>query len=193
MSGLWKPGDPIPEGQDLDEQFKGLGLDFEDEGGNHDDGPSIRLLRCTQCRSLEILPDYVGDPHYDVVLDDATMTHQKRHPYNDVADAFLMRVSQYDWDRHKKTIVKKIWSDQEKHVGFIPEYYDTKSTYNEDAVKCFDQHHRSIPCIDWHVDRKRIGNPTKEGWKSGPRVYLCDFCPVAAKVQQAKNKARGLE
>lgn len=179
MSELWRPDDPR----------------FTDKGEQvvtADEGPQIRLLRCTHCRSLEELPDYQGDPRDDHLLDQLVLDHQRRHPFHEETDAFLLRVSEEKWHnpRTRRSINNQIWADL-KGTGLAPEYYASKNTFVEDANKCFIQHHRSIPCIDWHADRKRIGNPTKEGWREGRvKVYLCDFCPAASKVAQARFDAK---
>lgn len=184
--GLWTP--PVTA-----DDFTDIGH-VEERG---DTGPQIRLLRCTTCRTLEELPDYQGDPRDDTVLDHLVHEHNRKHPNVDNKDAYLLRVSETLW-RNPKTgrkIHEQIWSDlKEQGVlgGFVPSYYDSKNTFVEDANQCFVQHRRSIPCIDWHADRKRIGNPTKEGWREGRvKVFLCDFCPVASSVMQAKRSAAG--
>jgi hypothetical protein len=191
---LWTPGDDSPTKQqrEIDEALKSLGETEGHEAGA--EGRQIRLLRCTQCKTLEELPDYQGDPHNDVVLDELVERHRRRHPHDDAPANFLLRVSEEMWNNpaKKKAIHKQIWADLEKDKGFVPEYYDTKNTLHEDAVKCFERHSRSIPCIDWHAHDKRIGNPTKEGWREGRvKVYVCDFCPVAAKVMEMRNKELG--
>lgn len=174
--------------------------DFTDIGATHDptdEGPQIRLLRCTVCRTLEVIPDFQGDPRDDVLLEARVQDHQRRHPFHDEKDAYLLRVSERAWNNPKigRKIHDKIWEDlKSKGIlgGFVPEYYATKNQYVEDAVKCHNQHNRQVPCIDWKVDRKRIGNPTQQGWDEGKvKVYLCDFCPVASKVMEAKRAAAG--
>lgn len=177
---LWTPGKKV-----TDEDFTG----GENTTISGDTGPQIRLLRCTKCKTLEELPDYQGDPRNDVVLDHAVMTHQQRHPFHDDPDAFLLRISEEVWKRNKKEINKRIWEDV-KDQGFVPDYYDAKNTFMEDASKCHVRHNRQIPCIDWNADSKRIGNPTKEGWKSGAKVYLCAFCPVQAAVNNAQWESK---
>jgi hypothetical protein len=184
VSDLWRPDDP---------RFK---TDIEGAGEQvvtADEGPQIRILRCTTCGTLEELPDFQGDPRDDVLLDHLVMEHNRRHPHVNDANNFLLRVSEEKW-RHPRTrraIHKQIWADREGK-GFVPEYYASRSTFIEDANKCFVQHNRSIPCIDWQSDRKRIGNPTKEGWREARvKVYLCHFCPVASKVMEARNEQLG--
>ena len=175
-----------------DEDFKDIG-----DTGTEYGAPFIRLLRCTHCRTLEELPDYQGDPRDDVLLDHLVMEHNRLHPNNDEKDAFLLRVSEAAWKNPKtrRPIHDKIWEDLKNKGllgGFVPEYYASKNTFVEDANKCFIQHNKQVPCIDWHADRKRIGNPTKEGWQRGEvKVYLCDFCPVASKVMEARRAAAG--
>lgn len=185
MSDLWRPDDP---------RFR---TDVEGAGEQvvtADEGPQIRLLRCTHCKTLEELPDYQGDPREDHLLDHLVSEHQRRHPFHDEPDAFLLRVSEEKWrnPRSRRSIHAQIWQDVKGEGGFVPEYYASKNTFVEDANKCHVQHNRQVPCIDWKVDRKRIGNPTKEGWREGRvKVYLCDFCPVASMVMQAKREAAG--
>ncbi len=178
-------------GEHLDKAFRELAERGEagESGENttmltRTDAPSLRLVRCSTCKVLEEIPDYTGDPHYDMVLDDVVRRHEEIHGDRDTL--VLLRVSQEDWGNpgRKRQIHKSIW---EGVKGFVPEYYATKSTYQEDAVKCFKAHSFSVPCIDWRSDRKRLGNPTKEGWKQAVVVlHLCDFCPVKVKVQEAQ-------
>lgn len=187
MSDLWRPGD------DVDFRTEGEGAGQVTNIIADETGSQIRLLRCTHCGTLEELPDYQGRPEEDHVLDHLVMQHNKRHPH--VADTknFLFRVSEAAWKNPKsrRPIHARIWADQQGK-GFVPEYYAAKNTFMEDASKCHTEHNRQVPCIDWHNDRKRIGNPTKEGWDRGAvKVYLCDFCPVAAMVMQAKREAAG--
>lgn len=186
MGDMWLP--PV-----TDNDFTDIGVTHE----STDEGPQIRLLRCTHCRTLEEIPDYKGDPRNDVLLEARVLEHQRKHPFHDEEDAFLMRISEKAWHNPKigRKVHDKIWEDLKSKGllgGFVPSYYDTKNTYVEDAGKCHVQHNRQVPCIDWHADRKRIGNPTKQGWDEGKvKVYLCDFCPVASKVMEAKRLAAG--
>lgn len=167
----------------------------DDVGGlkvTGDEGPQIRLLRCTRCKTLEELPDFRGRPEDDVALDHLVMVHQQRHPFHEDKDAFLLRVNEELWRRRKKELHRKIWEDVKQEGGFVPEYYATRDTFKEDAVKCHIQHNRQVPCIDWRVDRKRLGNPTKEGWREGRvKVYLCDYCPVRTFVEAKAREQAG--
>ena len=177
------------------------GINFREVGNDvgpiqitGDEGPQIRLLRCTHCKTLEELPDFRGRVEDDVYLEDLVMRHQRAHPFHDTPDAYLLRVNADMWSnpKYKKQIHKQIWGDLDPTKGFVPEYYASRDTFKEDAIKCHIKHNRQIPCIDWHNEGKRIGNPTKQGWKEGRvKVYLCDFCPVAIVVEAKKREQSG--
>ena len=176
-------------GEHLDKAFRELAESDESTTTSRPDKPSLRLVRCSTCKTLEEIPDYQGDPQFDLVLDDVVRRHEDKH--RDRETLVLMRVNIEDWEnpQRKRQIHKSIWSGV---TGFVPEYYATKSTYQEDAAKCFRAHHFSVPCIDWKIDSKRIGNPTKEGWKQAVvKIFLCDFCVVKVKVQEAQRNATG--
>lgn len=137
---------------------------------------------------MEELPFFRGNPEDDVLLDDLTSRHV--FPNNERHFGHLFDVEEFRW--RNPEVRRQILEQIGGRTGFDPQYYEDKNTYVEDAVKCFDAHRRTIPCIDWHSDKKRIGNPTKLGWESGPKVYLCDFCPVRSTVDTSKRAKRGL-
>lgn len=164
----------------------------------------LRLLQCFECKTVELLPDFEGPPEYDVVLHELDLKHGgheedvvRRH------NRALHRIEKRYWEntRLRRQIHQQMWAGT---TGFVPEYYATKDTLHEDALKCFSKHNRPDACSDWHSDSKRLGNPAraeraqvarefhndqlKEG---GPRVFLCDFCPVASKVMQRRREAAG--
>lgn len=157
-------------------------------------GPQLRLIRCTDCRSIDELPDFQGDPVRDVLLEDLLT---KRHIYasGTTHEVALIKVPERLWrdNRIRPRIVEQLSQGGSKGLEEMEggeDYYGTRDTYREDALKCYDRHQRPKEgCIDWHNHDKRIGNPTSEGWKTGPRVYACDFCPVASWV--AKKELAG--
>jgi hypothetical protein len=91
------------------------------------------------------------------------------------------------WEGHRDDILKGL---QERWTGFHPEFYATKDTYKEDAMRCYNLHRRpkGTDCIDWRDDGRRL---TPAAWK-GREVYLCDFCPVASQVTTAIRHAAGM-
>lgn len=154
----------------------------------------IRLLVCRDCRTIEELPGYDGPVEYDVLLDTAVERHifpnGERHIGN------LMTVEDRVWSdpSAKAEIVKRI---AEKTTGLNSEFYATKNTYEEDALGCYSRHGRPTDgCSEYHDERKRIGNPTKElaaNWHNHPfKVYLCDFCPVKSWVLTQERYKAGL-
>ena len=151
----------------------------------------IRLLKCNTCVTTEELPDFKGPAEYDVLLEALVQKH--RFPDGNEHLGQLLRIEKKYWDSPKirKEILEKMWTG---HTGFDPEFYASKNTFQDDAMKCFNKHNRPDQgCIDWKIDRVRLGNPTKLGWETGPKVYLCDFCPVRAHVARKQQEARGLK
>lgn len=163
------------------------------------DSEFIRLLRCSDCKTLEELPDFTGNTEDDLTL----IYLDERHggltetPHTRA----LLRVERKHWEDKKirAELHKRIWDGV---TGFVPEYYATKDTLKDDAVKCFIRHRRSVPCIDFQEPSKRIGNPAAglRKWlsketrnenvaKAGPKLYLCNFCVIQTYVDAAKLKA----
>lgn len=158
----------------------------------------MRLLQCHTCRTLDAFPDPPRgvDPHNispgeDPLLDELVARH-KTNGMEHIGN--LIQVPDEHWNNTetRKEIVAQIGSGK---TGFEEEFYATRDTFTEDALKCFAEHHRPERCIDWLSDRKRLGRATPEGkaWakqnQKAPSTYLCHFCPVASKVAQAKRDA----
>lgn len=174
-----------------------------------DNGPCIRLLQCFDCKSMDVIPDFVGNPEDDVTLHYTDEKHggHTQQPHTRA----LHRIPQKFWDNDKlkKQIVDGMWEDV---TGFTPDYYAARDNLKEDATKCFVAHHRAIPCIDWHEDSKRLRAPTGELRrqlakdiprnlhhidrdrlaKGAPVQFLCDYCPVKIAVDRRKREERGL-
>jgi hypothetical protein len=177
-----------------------------------------RLLVCRECQTIEILPLYDGPPQLeaqDPILDNVVRRHVQKHGDLNLEGAALLVASEDPcncdektmvdvtgtvrasrsrvrgrhtfWEGHKDDILKGL---KERWTGFHPEFYATKDTYAEDALRCYNLHRRpqGTDCIDWLDDRKRL---TPENWK-GREVYLCHFCPVASTVVTAQRLARGM-
>lgn len=160
----------------------------------------MRLLQCLDCLTLEEVPDFAGMPDDDVLLDDLVRRH--RFPNSEPHKGNLFAIDSADWRSHKDEICKRIWEDC-GYTGLEPEFYASKSTYHEDALRCFSRHDRPVGyCIDWHDKSKRLGNPLlswddrraadKHGLRNRQEVFLCDFCPVASHVTTQKRLKAGL-
>lgn len=154
----------------------------------------LRLLICHDCTSIEELPDYHGDPRDDHLLEHLVQAH--RFPNGEEHIGALADVERDQWENPeiRKAIIERIGQYRKpgEGGGVGAEFYATKDTFREDAIKCFNQHGRPKGgCIDYKDDRKRLGNPTKEGWQQGAKIYLCDFCPVKTYVTTEIRHKRG--
>jgi hypothetical protein len=162
-----------------------------------------RLLVCRKCQTVEELPLYDGPAELeaqDPMLDGMVRRHVQKH--GDLEpDAAALLVASEDlchcpkhrgsgatlWEGHRDEVLGNL---KERWTGFHPEFYATKDTYREDALKCYTAHRRpkGTDCVDWRSDHKRL---TPENWK-GREVYLCDFCPVASTVTTEMRHKRGM-
>lgn len=160
----------------------------------------IRLLQCLDCRSLETLPDFDGNPDYDDALIYALKPH--RFPNGDEHGGHLMKVETKYWnDPAVRATIESQIREKSGHTGLDSEFYATKDTYGQDALRCFQKHHRNPECNDYHSDSKRLTPSTAEARKeaglprysaAGQDRYLCDFCPVSSMVAQAERARRGM-
>lgn len=162
----------------------------------------VRLLQCNTCKSLEMLPDYEGDPRGDVLLE----TLVSRHVFPDGSRHFgnLHRLEKRHWDTEstRKEITAKI-REESGHTGFDLSFYEAKATFQDDAFVCWAQHNRNPYCNDYKSDSKELKPDTSTDRKAagiekyhasgGARRYLCEFCPVDSLVKQAARKKAGLD
>jgi hypothetical protein len=88
------------------------------------------------------------------------------------------------WQAHQDEVLKGLG---ERWTGFHPEFYATKETFKEDAMRCYNLHRRpkGADCIDWQADNRRL---TPNTWPDDKSVFLCHFCPVASSVATAQRK-----
>lgn len=150
-----------------------------------------RLLICKKCQTIEEMPLAPDLPAGEV--DPLLANVWGRHGHAQIViggpdpEVQLLAVKNEDWSnqRIKDEILRELG---QKWVGFHPEFYATKNTYQEDALHCFSRHSRPKDgCIDWKDSSKRL---TPQDWTKA-HVYLCDFCPVASTVTTKIRMARG--
>lgn len=150
----------------------------------------IRLLVCHDCRSIEELPDFKGNPRDDHLLEHLSSKHRFPNGEEHVGALCDVEKDQWENDAVRQEIVAHIGKPSD-HTGLEPEYYATKNTFQADALACYSQHNRPKQgCIDWKDDRKRLGNPSQD--PRAPKVYLCDFCPVKTYVVTEQRHRAGL-
>jgi hypothetical protein len=151
----------------------------------------IRILRCDQCRTLEELPDYEGDPSTDYVL--AALIDRRHTEESGLTHVGqLMRVEKQHWESPsvRKEILRQL---AVKTTGFDPEVYKADEGFRADAMTCWKQHLRVPECADYKSAEKRLTPNTaqerKEAglpkYRSDKDVYLCDFCPAKTAAQEA--------
>lgn len=172
---------------------------------NHglDTGPVMRLLHCNVCNTFEELPAFFGKPENDHLLQISLEKHKFPSGQEHVGRLYVF--PQQYWDRFKKDLIEQI-RDRSGAKGLAaadPEYYDTQNTFRDDAMKCFQQHHRPADgCSDYQspskrllpntkVDRKELGLPSPLQ-APGPKVFLCQFCPVHSAVTTRKRALLGM-
>jgi hypothetical protein len=160
---------------------------------------NVRLLQCLDCKTLEELPDYEGDPRRDFLLEALLKPH--KFPDGNEHRGHLHRVEKKHWDSPatRATIEAQI-REKSGHTGLDPSFYNAKSTFQEDAHSCWKAHLRNPGCNDYKTASKRLTPDTAAERKAAglPRYkspqdrYLCEFCPVHSLVQQAARKKAGL-
>lgn len=169
-----------------------------------DEGPKIRLLYCYNCKTIEEIPDFEGNPDDDVVLQVLVDRHESAGiPHT----GFMAKigVKLYSRPEVKKQIIENLRNRVGGGLADIdPDYYTTKATFFEDAMKCFNLHNRpSEGCPDWQAKNKRlIPKGTDDIRKdlglesaaksASTKVFLCDFCPAKQYVVDQQRKAAGL-
>lgn len=169
-----------------------------------DNGPKIRLLYCYNCKSIEELPDFEGRPEDDTLLELLVEKHQSAGiPHN----GFLSKIGVKIWsvESYRKEIIKNLRNKVGGGLADLdPDYYTTKATFYEDAMKCYSEHLRpKESCPDWRASNKRlIPKSTAELRKeiglesaaksAGTNVFLCDFCPVKTFYVTKQRDAAGL-
>jgi hypothetical protein len=151
-------------------------------------GPQIRLVVCKNCKTIDELPDYQGNPANDVLLEITVGKHQNSMGITHVGQMFRVPLAVWSDTKVRDEILRQI-SEGTKGLAEIDEqFYDSRSTFFEDAMSCFQKHRRpQYGCSDWRADDKRLVPDTSKERKdlglakvteAGPKVYLCDFCPV---------------
>lgn len=159
---------------------------------------NIRILRCDQCRTLEEVPDFEGDPAHDLMLEAIVRArHTEAGGIKHLGQ--LMKVEKAKWD--SPTIRKEILRQLAvKTTGFDPEVYAADAGFRSDAMECWKTHLRVIECADYKTperrltpntarERKELGLPK---YRSDRDVFLCDFCPAKTAAQEKHFTKLGL-
>jgi hypothetical protein len=164
------------------------------------DQPMIRLLVCRNCKTIEELPDYDGDPAGDLLLNISIERHQR--PVEHIGLLMKFPLKYWAVPKVQAEIIKQIKGGSEGLDAFQTNFYATKMTFAEDAMRCYSEHNRPKgQCADYKSDKKLLKPDTAKERKdagmdkpgaTGPKVYLCDFCPVKSFNMTQHNKEKGL-
>jgi hypothetical protein len=174
-----------------------------------ENGPEVRLLVCSTCKTIEVLDDYTGPPEqadrFDTVLNLATERHKdgvERIPH--VGQLFRVKKSAWDNPTAQEQIRAQVVArlDPNAETGLGAEAYAIRDNFKEDAMTCWDQHLRTPTCSDYKSDAKLLTPNTQAERKEAglakfdkhdpaTQRYLCEYCPVHSLVQQSLRKRAG--
>jgi len=161
----------------------------------------IRLLACKDCRTIEELPDFNGPPEYDTILS-YVLAERHQPPHAPAHIGQLFKVDKRHWQdpsasqQISEQIAQRLGGGE---TGLGHTFYDTKNNLVADAFACWKRHNKNRACPDYKSDSKLLTPDTKgerkeEGMskfvpgQSGPKRWLCEFCPVHSLVQEAQNR-----
>lgn len=160
--------------------------------------PYLRLLVCKTCKSIDELPAYSGPVEDDVLLQITVDRHGENHLGN------LINVPLLHWQSKtmKAQVLDQITNGSAGLDVFGTGFYATRMQFHEDAMSCYGKHQRPKgQCPEFRADSKRLVPDTKAERREvgmsdpknapGPKVYLCQFCPVA--VFNAKRQMEGIK
>jgi len=159
----------------------------------------IRLLICRTCKSIEELPPWPGKPEDDVLL----QVSVERHGDNHVGVLYNVGALHWASPTMREAIKEQITKGSSGLDAFGTNFYQTRMTFHDDAMKCYQKHLRPKgQCPDFRNEKKRLSpgtnaerkdlglSPVEKG--TGPRVFLCDFCPVRVYNSRKHNEEKGL-
>jgi hypothetical protein len=165
--------------------------------------PVFRLLHCLVCDTLEELPPYEGPSDQDTLLEIACEVHIFPSGEPHKGKLYVLPLKYWAKTESKREIIRQIKGGGSKGLAELDEtYYDSRSTFMDDAMACYRQHNKPKEgCDDWHSKHKMLVPKTAKERKAegmaryqdeaGPKTYLCDFCPVAVAVNTRKRKLLG--
>lgn len=168
-----------------------------------DDTPKIRVLWCKTCGTIEELPDFVGHPDDDVVLRISVERHRFPSGLEHVGLMFNVQAKHWYVESARKQIIKQMKGGGSEGLNEAdPTFYDTRNTFAEDALKCYAAHNRPKGgCPDYGSDKKQLVPDTEKDRKDlglekakyvGPKVYLCQWCPVQSFYATKSREKKGL-
>lgn len=169
--------------------------------------PMMRLLICAKCKMVDEVPTYDGPEggentvQYDLSLKFFVDQHLERGCTNQ-DDRTLAKLPTKYWiiPKVKESIMNQIQEGSKGLDVFGTNFYATKENFTSDAMSCWIAHKQTKDCGDYKSDSKLLKAGTAkerlaaglEKESNGPKVYLCDYCPVKSIVQEKAFKKQGL-
>jgi hypothetical protein len=169
--------------------------------------PMMRLMKCLKCKTIDEIPGYSGPEGGEntVEFDEALRFFVDQHidkgcTNRDDRVIYYLPVRFWVIPKVKKGILKQIQQGAEGLDIFGTNFYATKENFTADAMTCWIAHKQTKDCGDYKNDKKLLKADTAkerldaglEKESSGPKVYLCDYCPVKSIVQEKAFKQQGL-
>lgn len=162
----------------------------------------IRLLVCRKCKSIDEVPPYDGPEGGENSGDyDYSLRFFVDNHLDHKAELVTYHLPFKYWvvPKVKEGIIQQINQGAQGLDIFGTNFYATKENFSADAMTCWIQHKQTKDCGDYKsthkilkagtsVERKALG---LEAEGTGPKVYLCDYCPVKSVVQQKAYKKKG--
>lgn len=170
-------------------------------------GPRDKLIICSDCRTIEHIPGSDLPMEHDQPLQARLRNHlvPLAEGVSTHAIAFTT-VNAKLWkenEEFRRYITRAITEAQKTgNVGLGDEVYDLRSTFAEDAMKCWRiEHNRTQNCQDYMSDKKRLVPPTKADRRElgletrSKQIYstmsLCQFCPFHRIAEDRARRAQG--
>ena len=168
--------------------------------------PVMRLLVCRKCKSIDEVPEYEGpeggenSAEYDHTLRFFIDQHLEKGCKKDNWIMYNLPTKYWVIPKVKESIEKQIGEGAQGLDVFGTNFYATKANFTSDAMSCWIAHKQTKDCGDYKTDAKLLKPDTDKERKEaglekaggGPKVYLCDYCPVKSIVQEKAYKKKGL-
>jgi hypothetical protein len=169
--------------------------------------PMMRLLICAKCKTIEEVPAYEGPEggentvQYDHSLRFFIDQHIERKCTN-ADDRRVGHLPTKYWviPKVKESIIQQLQTGSQGLDVFGTQFYATKENFTSDAMTCWIAHKQTKDCGDYKSEKKLLTPDTAKERKeagldkagNGPKVYLCDYCPVKSVIQEKAYKKKGL-
>lgn len=164
--------------------------------GSQEQEPHFRLLVCRTCKTIDELPPASEDPN-NVLLQITVERHGEDHI------GLLYNVPAIIWmsEKMRPAVIEQIQGGSTGLDVFGTNFYATRMQFGEDAMACYSQHNKPKgQCPDYKSEKKVLKPGTARDRRdaglssepSGPKIYLCDFCPVKSFNMQKRNETKGL-